>query len=129
MAMSGDRIDARQPWTLVEAWIGSARLDRAADYLRRGRRFADRKTYEIKLDWRDRRAPLDAGTVADLEAELALRGEGTPRPRTRDGIGRHWHECLRERMMADPATWGSIERDAYAAALAFDRYRREAVKH
>jgi hypothetical protein len=127
--MSGGDIDTSRAWILVEAWIGSARLDRAADYLRRGRRFADRKTYELKFDWRDRRERLDAGTLADLEAELALRGEGTPRPRCSHGIGRHWHEELRDRMTADPATWGTTERHAYEAALAFQREWREAVKH
>ena len=135
--MSGGGIDASRAWTLVEAWIGSVRIDRAADYLRRGRRFAKMKTYQLKFDWRNLRERLDTQTgsneawtaLVDLASELALRGEGTPRPRSRHGIGRHWHEWLRDRMTADPAKWGSSERDTYEAALAFDRERRHAVKH
>lgn len=135
--MSGGRIDGDLAWPLVEAWLGSARLDRAVDYLRRGRRFSGLKTYQLKFDWRDLREHLDveAGSteawtaLVDLEAELALRGEGTPRPRSRAGIGRHWHEWLRDRMSVDPTKWGSTERNAYEAALAFERERREAVKN
>lgn len=135
--MSGTDIDTTRAWTLVEAWLGNTRLERVALYLRQGRRFAGLKTYQLKFDWRDLRERLDgkAGSteawaaLVDMEAELALRGEGTPRPRTRNGIGRHWHEWLHDRMNADPATWGSNERNTYEAALAFVREARDAVKH
>ena len=135
--MNGKGIDVSHAWALVEAWLGSVRLDRAADYLRRGRCFAGLKTYQLKFDWRDLRERLDAKAgsteawtaLVDLEAELALRGEGTPRPRTRHGIGRHWHEWLRDRMAVDPSKWGRTERNAYETALAFERECRHAVKN
>ncbi|MDP1837841.1 MAG: hypothetical protein Q8N31_13525 [Reyranella sp.] len=134
--MSG-KIDANLARALIEAHLANLRFERVIDYLRRGRRFAGKKFYTLKFDWRDIYTRFDEvlGTESewthlhDLEAELSLRHDTVPRPYP----ARHAHGLRREqhakRLWGDPAQWGEAERCLYEAALLFEQSCRNAVKH
>ena len=134
--MSG-QIDIARTHMLIEAHLAHIRFERVADYLRRGRRFAGKKFYRLKFDWRDLYTRFDEipGTESEwaplhaLEAELALRRDTVPRPYP----ARHAHGLRREqhakRLWGDPGQWGDAERCLYAAALLFEQSCRNAVKH
>lgn len=130
-------INVIHAWELVDHYLANLRFDRAVDYLQRGRRFAGKKTFQLKFDWRDlydHFDDVDGSTkdwtaLHDLEAELTLRGEGTPKPRPARGVNGRWREQHMERLRGDPAKWGSTERNIFEAAQAFRRECQHAVKH
>ena len=134
--MSG-QIDAARARMLIEAFVANSRFERVVDYLRRGRRFADKKFYTLKFDWRDLYTRFDdvLGSESEwihlhyLEAELALRHDTVPRPypaRYTHGLSREQHF---RRLSGDPAQWGAAERCIYESALLLEQSWRKAVKH
>lgn len=136
MTMSG-QIDVASAGRLIEAYLAHIRFERAIDYLRRGRRFAGKKFYTLKFEWRDLYTRFDevVGTESewvhlhDLEAELSLRRDTVPRPypaRHALGLRRDQHA---RRLWGDPGQWGDAERGLYEAALVFEAVYRNAVKH
>ena len=130
-------IDRARAHALIQAYLGHLRFERAADYLRRGRRFAGEKFYTLKFGWRDLYTRFDevVGTESewthlhDLEAELSLRRDTVPRPYP----ARHAHGLRRDenakRLWGDPGQWGDAERGLYDAALLLEQSCRNAVKH
>jgi hypothetical protein len=130
-------IDVAHARPLIEAYLAHIRFERAIDYLRRGRRFAGKKFYTLKFEWRDLYTSFDDAVgsesawiqLHDLEAELALRRDTVPRPypaRYTHGLRREQHA---KRLWGDPAQWGEAERCLYESALLFEQSWRNAVKH
>lgn len=118
---------------MVAAYFGHLLFERVADYLRRGRAFADHPITRIKGRYlaavRLYRSTDHLQEIHDLEAEVALRGETMPSLKVQAcDFARMQQEHL-DRLGDGPDRWREIERSVATAAVAFFERCQEAVKH
>jgi hypothetical protein len=114
--------------TTVRAWMDSDRMERTADYVKRGRRLAKDDTAALKERWLitfkslcDTRFLDELEVSQEIECELELRGEEAPTELVVADINK-LAAALKKHMKTvrrDPVKWAESNRQANAHFDAF----------
>jgi hypothetical protein len=124
---------------LTRAWIENKPLEQAQSYARRGRRYAELSTEELKERWvvAFRRMVADVRDTSlqkepnDLEAELTLRQEQPPFERVRKEMDAFTAAAVAalELLKRDPEKFAKADREVMNEISAFQKSTKGAPKN
>lgn len=124
---------------LTQAWIENKPLEQAQAYARRGRRYAEIPTDEVKERWvvafrrmvANVRDPSLQREPNDLEAELTLRQEQPPFDRVRKELDEFTAAAVAalELLKRDPERFAKADQEVMNEITAFKRSAKGAPKN